>query len=107
MLPPESAEVLSHLVERSAAVDARASGLLLGNLLRHVSGLDRTWLVGGWATSPSVNVRLALAHALEMPVRIVGGPTALEHLVEDPDPSVRAAARRAVEALRLRARIDG
>jgi len=67
---------------------------LLPELLMQMSPLERVDLVAGWATSSSPHLRLAIARTLRhLPARpsIPGSITAIEHLADDPDPSVRAA----------------
>lgn len=54
-----------------------------------LSILDRTCLVGWWATSDSPHVRLALACALQSPFVALGVPAAIELLREDPVEEVR------------------
>ena len=63
--------------------------------------LERTHLVAAWALSPLESVRLSIALALESPLEGVGIRTAIEHLLTDPSPDVRAATQRATAGHRL------
>jgi HEAT repeat protein len=68
--------------------------ILLPEILVLLSPIERVEIVAGWATSSSPHLRLAIARALRQggpTARTPGSLTAIEHLSEDPDPSVRAA----------------
>ncbi len=68
----------------------------LCDLLRTLGGVARTCLVVEWATSIGSAMRMAIAHALQQPLPVVGARTALLYLSEDPDPGVRQATVRAM-----------
>jgi hypothetical protein len=72
---------------------------MLGRQLAHAlceqAPLEATHLATTWALSEDPLRRIALAHALEFPFRLVGDDVVLEHLASDPEAKVRAAVARA------------
>jgi hypothetical protein len=68
-----------------------------------LSPWDATWMACAWAISDHVELRLAIANALQSQTPIVGATFVLDQLIEDRDPGVRAAASRAA-ALRAQPR---
>ena len=85
-------------------VDAPDAALALGRSLAlamdRMRPLSATQIASTWALSDDNVRRLAVVHALEWPVRIVGDDIILDHLSRDPDPAVRTATARAAWARR-------
>ena len=85
-------------------VDAPDAALALGRSLAlaidRMRPLSATQIASTWALSEDSVRRLAVVHALEWPVRIVGDDVILDHLSRDPDPAVRTATARAAWARR-------
>ncbi|HSN27240.1 MAG TPA: hypothetical protein VLT45_13180, partial [Kofleriaceae bacterium] len=54
-----------------------------------------THLATTWALSEDPLRRIAIAHALEFPFRLVGDDVVLDHLARDPDAKIRAVVARA------------
>lgn len=75
----------------------------VARLLPRVSGLDRTELVGRWATSLHTRQRLIAAQVLIHRFPVLWEDVIVEHLTRDPVPAVRRAAWRAAEARGLAA----
>jgi HEAT repeat protein len=69
--------------------EAAAEGL--GLLLRRAGQMDRTRIVGEWATSNDSFQREAIAKSLRQHLHVLGDAPAIEHLSNDPDASVREA----------------
>jgi hypothetical protein len=92
---PLPAGVLRALASLARDRDPRVRGATattLVRLLEAIDPLERCGLVGRLATSTRAELRLLVAVALRHGALLVGGLTALEHLIEDPDPDVARAA---------------
>jgi PIN domain nuclease of toxin-antitoxin system len=80
-------------------LDPSDAASMLGRQLAHAlcghSPLEATHIATTWALSEDPLRRLAIAHALEFPFRLVGADVVLDHLAHDPDAKVRAAVARA------------
>jgi hypothetical protein len=82
--------------EQLDAPDAAATlGRSLALALERMRPLSATQLASTWALSDDDLRRLAVVHALEWPVRVVGDGLILDHLSRDPDPAIRVATARA------------
>jgi HEAT repeat protein len=66
-----------------------------------MSGLERTEVIAGWATSRSPLARLAIARALGSASPAVGAHSAIELLARDAEPDVRLAAAEAAWLRRI------
>lgn len=87
--------------EHLDAPDAAAAlGRSLALALERMRPLSATQIASTWALSDDDVRRLAVVHALEWPVRVVGDDMILDHLSRDPDPAVRVATARAAWARR-------
>jgi hypothetical protein len=85
-------------------LDARAAAAALGRSLALALGelrpLTATHLAATWSLSSDPLRRLAVAHALEWTLPLVGDALVIDHLSRDADPQVRAASARAAWARR-------
>jgi hypothetical protein len=81
---------------------AEVIGRSLAMALKEARPLAATQVASTWAVSADPLRRLAVAHALEWKFRLVGDDLILDHLVQDPEPSVQSAATRAAWARGLR-----
>jgi hypothetical protein len=84
---------IGHLDPHNAAI-ALGRGLALA--LGELRPLAATQLAATWSLSRDPLRRLALGLALEWTFPLVGDGLVLEHLTQDGDPAIRAAAARAV-----------
>lgn len=80
----------------------RALATTMKGLVPHLTGLERTSLVGRWATSARVEQRLIVAQVLQQRFPVLWEDAIVDHLTRDPSQEVRAAARGAAEARGLR-----
>lgn len=72
-----------------AVREAAAEGL--GLLLRRAGQMNRTRIVGEWATSNDAFQREAVAKSLRQNLHVLGDAPAIEHLSTDPNARVREA----------------
>ncbi len=84
----------------AASADPVVAACELGAMLERMSPFDATRTAALAALSRSVTVRRALAEALISRFPVVGDDLVLDQLGRDPDPRVRAAARRAADVRR-------
>lgn len=96
---PPSADLDADVPIDRENLDPCDAASMLGRQLAHAlceqAPLEATHLATTWALSEDPLRRIAIAHALEFPFRIVGDDVVLDHLAHDPDPKVRAAVARA------------
>jgi hypothetical protein len=71
----------------------RACAASLARCLARIPPLERTELIARFALDPSAERREVAALALASCLDVVGARPALEHLLRDPSPAVRRAAR--------------
>jgi hypothetical protein len=73
----------------------------LPSLIRMLSQLERTQLIGEWSTSDDQSRRMAIAYAFASPTTFtLGEAAAIQHLLSDSSQRVREAARDAIEMRR-------
>jgi hypothetical protein len=91
-LPAAVLRALATLARDADPRVRRAASSTLVHLLEAMSPIVRSELIVRLATSSRFELRLLIAQALRHGALGVGTVTALEHLVDDPEPEVRAAA---------------
>ncbi|MBV8759920.1 MAG: hypothetical protein JO257_21700 [Deltaproteobacteria bacterium] len=94
-----SAELDANVPIDRENLDPCDAASMLGRQLAHTlceqPPLEATHLATTWALSEDALRRIAIAHALEFPFRLVGDDVILDHLATDQDPTIRAVVARA------------
>lgn len=98
VIDDETEDLLEKLALDPDPVVRQAVAVTVARLLPGLSGLERTSLIGRWATSRAKEQRLIVAKALQQRFVVLWDDLIIQHLLADTDTAVRDAALRAAEA---------
>ena len=98
VIDDDTEDLLERLALDPDPLVRQAVSVTIQRLLPQLSGIERTSLIGRWATSAAKEQRLIVARALQQRFVVLWDDLIIEHLLTDEDQAIRGAAFQAAQA---------